>query len=393
MLQRRLGLVLVLAAASSATCARAGRDPLADTVLALDRSIDALTGPSADFRVILRDLASRLPSRADASVGIAIGRFLGRAPTAGADFPCSADFVRLRARQELIRIEERLLGTAPAPPEPQVCNAAPFAVDLARSPLPKTVEIYGYDFDLVPLQIVLVAGGRYQDVSAALKLRSHYHLSLVLGDRGVRLPPDARSLGLTWGNLIHHTIPIVAPGTPLCSCTIEEIPAGRTVDYAPPPVRPDRHSPEKEGSLAAWANAVLDYQSNELSATVCMTVTGPAGSGAVRSGCLRAFILTVAPERRIEWLFGRPSGRATYPGGDPDFGWRFAGFSRDSGGPRVTLELGKIRLVTAGGEGCISPIAYQEARRTGAISAVTARALDRQLAKLDPAIVGLRPPN
>ena len=395
-------LALGLAAASSATCAGAASDPLAGTVLALDRSIDALTDPSVDFRTVLQRLVSRLPSGADSSVGAAIRRFLNRAPVAGADFQCGPGFVRLRARQELIRLEERLLKTAMGVAEPQFCYAAPFAVDLSR--VPNAVEIYGYDFDLVPVEMFLVATDGYHDVSSALIPRTHYHMTLALGERGVRLPPNAQLLGLTWGHLIHHAIPVAGPRTPFCSCTIEEIPAGRSVEQAPPLVRRDAHPVAKPGSVAAWANAVVDYEMNELSATVCMTVAESAGDRAVRSGCVRAFILTVDADRIIEGVFGRPEGRATYSrsvgqraeieapnGAELIHRWSFAGLDGDSAGPRVTVELSKIRLVTTLGEGCISPIAYLEARRTGAMSPVTVRALDRQLSKLDPEIAGLRP--
>jgi hypothetical protein len=217
----------------------------------------------------------------------------------------------------------------------------------------------------------------------------------------VRLSPNARQLGLTWGNLIHHAIPIVQPGTRLCSCTVEEVAAGHTVEHASSPVRRDRSN--AAGSPGGWANAILDYQSNALGATVCMTVTAPSADGSLRTGCVHAFVLTVDPDRTIEWVFGRLDGRASYDGtGDrlgkikvlndrePIRSWTFAGFGA-ADDPRVTVELGKLRLVTTGGEKCVSPIAYLEARRTGAISAVTSRGIDRQLANVVPEIRELRP--
>ena len=389
----RLGLsilVLGVAAVSSATCAGDANDPLARTILMVDRGIDALIDPTADFRAVLHDLTRRLRP-ADTLVGAAINRFLDRVPTAGADFQCGADFVRLRARRELIRLEATLLSTATEPTEPQVCYAAPFAIDQTRPP--STLEIYGFDFDLVPLQMVLVTREGYRDVSTALTLRTHSHLTVQLGDRGVRLPANPQSLGLAWGNLIHHSVPIVTGGTPLCSCEIEEIPAGRTVEYAPSLV-PGGRQPAAPATMG-WASALVDYQSNELSATVCLAIPNSSGDRAVRSGCVRTFILTIAPERTIEWVFGRTAGRASYPAGsgpgDLLHRWTFAGFGADSAEPRVIVELGRIRLVSTGGEGCISPIAYLEARRNGAMSAVTMRALDRQLSNVDREILAIRP--
>jgi hypothetical protein len=393
-------LILGLAAGSLSTCTRAPSDPLLGTVFVLDRAIDALTDRSSDFRTVLQGLTAHLPPGADGSVGAAIDRFLDRAPGANADFHCSTEFVRLRARKELIRIEETLLGIASAPAEPQFCYAAPFVVDLSQPS--NTVEIYGYDFDRVRLEMFLVTDQAHYDVSSALIPRTHYHVTLVLGDHGVRLSPKARLLGLTWGNLIHHAIPIVQPHTLLCSCIVEEIAAGHTVELASSRVRRDRSN--AAGSAGGWANVLLDYQSNALGATVCMTVTAPAADGSLRTGCVHAFVLTVDPDRTIEWVFGRLDGRASYASTSARLGkinvlndrelirsWTFAGFGEDADDPRVTVELGKLRLVTTGGERCVSPIAYLEARRTGAISAVTSRGLDRQLANVVPEIRELRP--
>jgi hypothetical protein len=393
-------LILGLPAVSPSACTRAPSDPLSGTVFALDRAIDALTDPSSDFRTVLQGLKVRLPPGGNGAVAATIDRFLDRAPARSADFHCSTDFVRLQARQELIRIEEALLGTASAPAEPQFCYAAPFVVD-PRLPS-NTVEIYGYDFDRVPLQMVLVTDKEYHDVSGALIPRTHYHVTLVLGDHGVRLSQNARVLGLTWGNLIHHAIPIVQPDTRLCSCIVEEVAAGHTVEQASTPVRRGRS--DAAGSPGGWANALLDYQSNALGATVCMTVTAPSADGSLRAGCVHAFVLTVDPDRIIEWVFGRLDGRASYEGTRARLGkirvlndselirsWTFAGLGEEADDPRVTVELGKLRLVTTGGERCVSPIAYLEARRTGAISAVRSRGLDRQLANVVPEVRELRP--
>src|SRR6185369_11511565 len=98
-------VAVTLAAAGAISCGDARHDRIARTVLALDQGIDALTDRSADYRTVLRTVSTHLPRGGDDSVGAAINRFLERVPADGADFHCDADFVRLRARQELIRIE------------------------------------------------------------------------------------------------------------------------------------------------------------------------------------------------------------------------------------------------------------------------------------------------
>jgi len=49
----------------------------------------------------------------------------------------------------------------------------------------------------------------------------------------------------------------------------------------------------------------------------------------------------------------------------------------------VTAQLNDIRLVSSEGEGCISPIAYLEAKRTTRLTPETRRALDPQLESVD----------
>jgi hypothetical protein len=72
--------------------------------------------------------------------------------------------------------------------------------------------------------------------------------------------------------------------------------------------------------------------------------------------------------------------------------WRFSGFELSgSEPPSVTAELSAIRVVSTADNGCLSPQAYLEARRTSALSDITQRTLDPQLRRVDPVILSLRP--
>ena len=57
----------------------------------------------------------------------------------------------------------------------------------------------------------------------------------------------------------------------------------------------------------------------------------------------------------------------------------------------VQAQLNDIRLVAVADRACVSPVAYLEAVRTGAIDPATKASVDRQLQLVDPAVLTLRP--
>jgi hypothetical protein len=148
----------------------------------------------------------------------------------------------------------------------------------------------------------------------------------------------------------------------------------------------------------------LDYESNAVYATVCMTVTTRGGDGAAFSECNREFVATIDPDRTIEGVFGGLESTASSESGPaaPQLNgpgdlvrrWGFSGLGdRAAGpwGPQVTLELNDIRVVTIRGDACISPVVYLEARRSGTLTGATTRSLDLQTRNVDPLVLHLRP--
>jgi hypothetical protein len=110
---------------------------------------------------------------------------------------------------------------------------APFALDVTQAQRTGGwLDIYGYDFDRLTPEVVLVTNDGYRDVTAALVARSHYHLALKLWDGAVPWSSESVSLGLIWGHVIHHSIPLIRPTSPVCTSRVETIPAGRTISYA-----------------------------------------------------------------------------------------------------------------------------------------------------------------
>src|SRR6185369_5373737 len=104
----------------------------APIVFVLYDALNALADSAADYRRVLQNLLKKLPPESPQFLSGDLQKFLKRAPGAGMNFKCGADFMRYRARQELWRLKDKLLNSDPRPAEPQFCYAVPFAVDLAQ---------------------------------------------------------------------------------------------------------------------------------------------------------------------------------------------------------------------------------------------------------------------
>ena len=380
----------------------ASKPTLIDLIVVIDEAVNALANPSADYRKIFQNILATLPRDSQDFVKAQITNFLQRAPTPGADFKCGAEFMRYRARQELWRLKDILLNTNPQPPEPQFCYAVPFAVDLTRPT--NTVEIYGYDLDQQPLEMFLVNSDVFQDVTFALIKKTHYHLTLDLGKDGVKFSPNSQALSVAWGHLIRYSISLIQLTTPLCVSWLEEIPAGKTITY--PPLLLSGDGRFTEPGPKVLASATLDYESNKVDATVCMTAKEQNGDRTTFSGCGVEYVFTTDPDRVIEWVFGDLQSYITYTHvgqaedvkegarGGPVHQWIFSGFSGKSSvatETQVTVQLSKIRVVSTEPDNCVSAIAYSEAKRMNALSPSTIERLDAQLKKINPEILKLRP--
>jgi hypothetical protein len=396
-------LALATSAAFSASEALPDKT-LADTLRVLDNAIYLLADPSSDYRRVMLDAVAAFPANVDDAARTDVRAFLDRAPEPGGEFKCSVDFVRSRARHFLLRLRDTLRHEYVGPVEAVVCYAFPFALDVTRAPTGGWLDIYGYDFDRVRPEMVLVNREGYQDVTAALVARSHYHLALKLGDGAVRLSSESVSLGLTWGHLIHHSVSIIQPASRLCSARVETIPAGRTISYSPPRISGDG-LPGRPGSTVR-ADATLDYSSNKLEATICMAAADPSGREAVFSGCTIEFLHTTDPDRMIEATLGELTSQVSYVRGDrtrdvqnrrprgPVRQWAFSGFQPSGlqgGEISMTARLNEIRFVSTADDACVSPLAYLEAKRTLVLGPVTNQSLDSQLKGIDQAILKLRP--
>jgi hypothetical protein len=390
--------LLVTGISSDTRAAQAVTIPIA-VVRIVDEAIRALGDPSSNYQKVVADAVAALPGNEEASARAALRRVLERMPEPGADFRCSADFVRARARKALLRIRDTLLNQYTDRVEPAVCYAAPYAIDSSRLDTgDRQLHIYGYDFDTAAVEIDVVTRDGYRDVTPALAAISHYHLVLNLSS----VTPSASdlSIGVVWGHLIRYSVALIRPTTPLCATHIETIPAGKTISDTPAGV-PGVGLARRSGARV-WADASLDYENNKVDATICMTADW-GRDGATLSGCTVNFVHTTDPDSLIEGIVGpvrshifqtQPTARTATPGSraGPVRQWRFSGFgSGGSEAPSVTAELTAFRVVSTAGNGCLSPQAYLEARRTSAVSGATQRALDPQLRHVDTVILNFRP--
>lgn len=375
---------------------------VAETITVLDRGETALANPSVDYRQALKSVLEGLPSGAQDFVRKDITTFLGRVPGTGADFKCSPEFIRYRARQELERVRTKLLNTNPLPVEPQFCYAVPFVIDLARPT--EALEVYGYNLDTQPLELFVVnRDGTFEDVSSALSRRTHYHLTVDLGLNGVKFSPESQMLSVVWGHIIRYSVSLIQSTTALCVSQIEEIPAGKTITYSPLLASGNGHL----GSRAyARASTTLNYESNAVDATVCMTVTDQEPDPTILMGCGVEYVYTTEADRVIEGIFSQLEGRTSYihlnqaqksidgRRDGPVSHWIFSIPNAQSGPlieSMVRVVFRKIRIVSTAVDNCLPAIAYLEARRTKVITAGTLKRLDFQSRTIQPEILKLRP--
>jgi hypothetical protein len=342
------------------------------TLHVLDRAIHRLSLPASDYRAVLSDALDDLPADADRTAADTLRSFLDRAPQAGVDFQCSRDFIANRARNMLERLGDMLRNEYVARLEPVVCSTTPYALDLAHARSTGAwLDIYGYDFDLVNPEMVLVTKNGFRDVSTSLVRRSPTHLAFKLGEH-LHWSADVVSLGLVWGHLIHHSIALAQPTSTLCPSRIETL-STRTISVSPH--FSGNSSPRSPGSQVT-ADTALNYSSNKLEATVCTSVADPDDRSIALGGCSNEFLHTTDPDWIIEGILGDASPEVS------SAVWQ---------GTSLEIRLNEIRFLASADRACVSPMAYLEARRTGTIDAATRRSLDRQINTIPPAALTMRP--
>jgi hypothetical protein len=190
------------------------------TAAILDEGIVGLQNNSADWQKVLKETESKLTSETQSTIRNEVSDLLYRGIAAtSAEFRCDTDFVVNRVRLGLIRIKADLLGEPVPPLEPQLCSVVPLAVDrtlVAQGRL-NHLELYGYDLDAGPIQVLLQSGDEQLDVSNMVSRPTHYHMTLTLGgSTGVPITRTSQRLIIKWADHELSTISVIQPETPLC---------------------------------------------------------------------------------------------------------------------------------------------------------------------------------
>lgn len=237
-------LALVLAGCGIADAIRGVGDQIESStdqaVGVLDSAIGTLAGSSSDWQVVLQDAMDQLSDEAQSTIRNEISNVLNRGIAAvSLNVRCDVDFLRLRVRQDLMRIRARLLG-GEVEIQPVFCDIVPAAIDMSLEPNRRNLlEFFGFDFDAEPsMQIFLMSGGSLVDVSNHLDRPSHYHMTLNLGSTGVALSSSSQRLIVRWEDSDLSSIAVLQPFIPACREDVQRI-APDPITLIPPLVRGD----------------------------------------------------------------------------------------------------------------------------------------------------------
>jgi hypothetical protein len=402
---RQLRCVVLCAAVSGSVVPRLSAAPtrrleLVDEVVALEQAVNALARPASDPRKVLRDVRMNLRASSHEFIETDIAAFVRRMPDPRTGVKCSAAFLRDRARKELLRVKDVLLDANPQTAHPEFCSADPAAIDAAKPA--RSIDVYGYDFDREPIQVLLMNDHGFLDATFAARLRSHYHLIIDLEAPGLKLSPMNRRIAISVGHLIRFSIPLIQSDTKLCTSRLEQIDAGKSISYAPPAIA--RGEELRAGPARFWVNASLGSDSNAVEATVCMTAVASSRARPGVSGCAVEYVYTTDADRTIERVLDdreaamqsehtvetRQSRRGSGP---PVTEWEIApaGGDASSTPPSVTVRFGAIRVISTDAGDCVAPSAFAEAKRTGHLGADAVRRLDPQLRAVDDEIRNASP--
>jgi len=299
-----------------------------EAVRALDDAIRTLDNTSEDWQKVLQETRAKLTEDAQTTIRNEISDVLTRGVGAtGADFRCSADFVRGRVRQELVRLKSELIGGTVESREPTLCNIVPSVIDVSRIPDSlKALELYGYNFDVSPIEVIVELGDRTVDVTSKLDRPTRYLLTLNLGPNGVQLPPEANRITLKWNATTLSTITIIQPPPVVCR---KEVRSFQPTPYThiPQHILGDRefnrHGPDVE------ASATIMNRQMYIEAEVYMIARETSADWTTAQGKAVVRLYSVEPGWRIADVSGKLDDKIGYRDSnyDPDV------FDRGSGGP------------------------------------------------------------
>jgi len=229
-------LILVMFSLFSG-CINPFYDPVKKAVEEIDEAIFRLDAANADWQTIVTETRDKMTDNAQSTIKNEVNDVLMRGIAAsGTEFKCEVDFLRLRVRQDLIRIRAKYTGEPIGPKVPDHCTIIPSSVDMARYPQDlNQIEINGWDFsESQKASLTLVTSdGKNINVTDHLHVNSHYKMLINLGANGILLTKTSEKLILQYQHGEKYTIPINQAVLPKCK-TIEKTIEPLDYVYTPP---------------------------------------------------------------------------------------------------------------------------------------------------------------
>jgi hypothetical protein len=286
-------------------------DSADQAIAVLDSAIGTLANSSADWQVVLQDAMDQLTDEAQSTVRNEISNVLNRGIAAvSLNVRCDIDFLRLRVRQDLMRIRARLLG-GEVEVQPVFCDIVPAAVDMSLEPDRRNLlEFFGFDFDAEPaMQVFLMNGSTLVDVSNHLDRPSHYHMTLNLGSAGVALGPSSQRLVVRWQEADLSSVAILQPFIPACREDVRSF-SPSPITLIPPLVRGD---PEFSGNgPEVFVRVVLTQTPERIDATITMRAEETESDWTTADGTITRTIYQPPPGWAIQALVGETESAIGY---------------------------------------------------------------------------------
>jgi len=211
----------------------------------LDDGINRLTDESTSWQSVLEETRDNLIAAGQSTLANEVSNILNQAIHAtGAEGRCDVDFIRIRVRQDLIRLKAEWNHQSIDPPSPYICAPVPSAIDMNLDPARRTkVDFYGFDFNASskPTAVLKSSGGGTTDVSQHLSVSAPYQMVLNLGGTGVPLTSSSNVVVISWKGQDISQIPVIQPALPICDIKIESTNKQYVIGpYIPPHTRGDR---------------------------------------------------------------------------------------------------------------------------------------------------------
>lgn len=184
----------------------------------LDEGIEKLGSESTNWRQVLDETTKSLTRestewRDETSyiVDTGIPKIINEGVASlGEEFRCDFDFVRIRARQELISLRNSLaekikVSPMPNPRKPVICKFNPSYIDVSLVPEKlKVVEVAGYNFDqgYVTISVKNKDDGRLFRQPNVLAITTHYHMTIRLTSFNQRISDYSPIIGYKSDKLI-----------------------------------------------------------------------------------------------------------------------------------------------------------------------------------------------